>query len=227
MTAPVVLCAGLLLLLSVFSSSASTSSSVIAAPSDPAAAPETFQVRFTVSSSPPSTIVLNVTRSLAPIGVDHFYSLLNLLPPSDGEPLSFYDNNSFFRVVPDFVVQFGINGIPKMNAEFGQLTIPDDPVVGSNTYGTVSYATAGANTRTTQLFVNLADNSRLDASGFSPFAVVVEGMDFFVNAVFNPTPNDSNGVDQDKLAILGNEWVEKQYPGIEFIETARIVNANY
>lgn len=123
--------------------------------------------------------------------------------------------------MPGFVVQFGINGVPKMNADYGAVAILDDPVIASNTYGTISYATAGPDTRTTQLFVNLADNSRLDSMGFSPFAVVVEGMEFF-ETVFNPTPNDSNGVDQDKLTLLGNEWVEKQYPGIEFIGEARI-----
>ncbi|KAJ3274037.1 hypothetical protein HDV01_003530 [Terramyces sp. JEL0728] len=89
----------------------------------------------------------------------------------------FYEDSAFFRVVPNFVVQFGLSGYPKINEIWGNNTIPDDPVVVSNLKGTVSYATAGPNTRTTQLFINSVDNARLDALGFAPFAKVVKGFE--------------------------------------------------
>mmetsp|Transcript_13243 Transcript_13243/g.31007 ORF Transcript_13243/g.31007 Transcript_13243/m.31007 type:complete len:223 (+) Transcript_13243:192-860(+) len=165
-------------------------------------APESFLVEMETDVDGGGKVVLNVTRAWAPIGVDHFYKLVRN---------DFYTANAFFRVVPDFVVQFGINGDPTINAEWSSDEILDDPVVVSNTVGTVTYATAGPDTRTTQLFINLADNSQLDSQGFAPFATVVEGMDV-VQAIYNPTPNDSNGINQDEYSKLGNDWLTKRYP---------------
>jgi peptidyl-prolyl cis-trans isomerase A (cyclophilin A) len=168
-------------------------------------APDHFTVQFIPSFSPSTPIVLNVTRAWAPIGVDHFYALLND---------HFYDMAAFFRVVPNFVVQFGIAGVPAENNKWST-AIKDDPVVASNVQWTVSYATAGPNTRTTQIFINLVDNSFLDADGFAPFATVIKGMDV-VNKIYNPTPGDQNGVDQDKYMAYGNSWITKNYPLIDF-----------
>jgi peptidyl-prolyl cis-trans isomerase A (cyclophilin A) len=161
-----------------------------------------------ISGKPAPTIVLNVTRSWAPIGADHLYALVNA---------HFYDvvPSALFRVVPGFVVQFGISGLPSENAKWAT-AIQDDPVVVSNTVGTLSYADAGPNTRTTQLFINYVDNSFLDAMGFAPLAVVTSGMGTALN-FYNPTPGNSNGVDQGSYTQYGNPWIVKQYPLINFI----------
>ncbi len=100
---------------------------------------------------------------------------------------------------------------------------PTPPHLQSNLVGTMTYATAGPNTRTTQLFINFQDNSELDSQGFAPFAKIVSGMGTAV-AIFNPTPGDSDGVDQDKYMTLGNAWIRKAYPGINFITKATISN---
>ena len=101
----------------------------------------------------------------------------------------------------------------------------DDPVIGSNTIGTISFAaTSEPNSRTTQVFINYGDNSFLDAMGFAPFGVVVSGLDVAVN-VYNPTPGDSGGVDQDQYEKKGNSWIEEKYPGINFINRAVINEA--
>merc|ERR1719445_1697490 len=121
-------------------------------------APETYQVLF--ETDVPGNFVLNVTRAWAPIGADHFFSLLN------DHFYSVDGGAAFFRVVPDFVVQFGISGSPNETKKW-DTPIEEDPVVESNVAGTVSYATAGPNSRTTQIFINLVDNSFLDADGFA------------------------------------------------------------
>jgi peptidyl-prolyl cis-trans isomerase A (cyclophilin A) len=132
--------------------------------SDPVA-PDTFTVVWntTVSTQP---IVLEVIREWSPLGVDRFYQLIQD---------NYYDCAAFFRVVPDFIVQFGIASDPN-ETEKWSTTVPDDPVLESNLYSYVSFATAGNNTRTAQLFINTADNSHLDALGFSPFGRIIEGM---------------------------------------------------
>ncbi len=144
-------------------------------------APSTFLVQFsTTVKNGTGNIVLNITRSWAPNGVDRFWELLQ-------SPLNYYNENGFFRLVPGFVgmhfrnvnllVQFGINGNPTVSQKWENAYIQDDPVILSNTVGTISYADAGPNTRTTQLFINYADNSFLDSQGFAPFGYVVSGMD--------------------------------------------------
>lgn len=127
-------------------------------------------------------IVLAINRSWAPLGSDRFYSLM-----LDG----YYNNATFFRVVDDFVVQFGIAALPYESEKWNTI-IPDDPVVVSNLQWTVSYATGGPNTRTTQLFINTVNNTYLDDYGFSPFGVVTSGYDTIL-AILNPTPNNTDG----------------------------------
>lgn len=173
-------------------------------------APEKFTVVFDTNvllkgvSAPP--IVMEVIRSWAPKGVDRFYSLMK-----DG----FYNQAGLFRVVPDFVLQFGIAASPAETEKWNTI-ITDDPVVMSNTNWTVSYATAGPDTRTTQIFINYIDNSRLDSMGFSPFARVVSGFETALSVV-NPTPGDSNGVDQDEYTAKGNDWLLQSCPDISLI----------
>ena len=156
-------------------------------------------------------VIINVSTSLAPLGAAHLRSLVED---------HFYDGAAFFRVVPKFVVQFGIAGTPAENKKW-QTAIVDDPVVGSNVEGTVTYATAGPNTRTTQLFINLGDNQRLDAQGFAPFGRVVQGIEI-IRAISNPTPGKSGGVDQNAYTEKGDAWIRKAYPMINFILNATL-----
>ena len=118
-------------------------------------------------------------------------------------------------MVPDFVVQFGIASEPTETHKWKN-AIPDDPVLQSNLPGTVSFATGGPNTLTTQIFINTVDNSRLDDMGFSPFAKVISGMDT-VLAIYNPTPGDGNGASQLHYTKQGNEWILEKYPEIDLI----------
>eukprot|EP01031_Cornospumella_fuschlensis_P035336 gene35336-42818_t len=186
-------------------------------PKSDAVAPEKFNVRFDTNviladGTNAEPIVLEVTRAWAPLGVDRFYSLIQ-----DG----FYNQAGFFRVVPDFVLQFGISALPEETAKW-DTAIKDDPVLVSNTNWTVSYATAGPDTRTTQIFINYVDNSRLDTSGFAPFAKVISGFNTAL-AVVNPTPGDSNGINQEIYTLKGNEWLLSKYPTVSLATCAEIV----
>jgi len=168
---------------------------------------------FRSDGSPAEPIVISVNRSWAPIGADHLYSVM-----SDG----FYDCAAFFRVVPDFVVQFGIAASPAETAKWN-IPIVDDPVLQSNLPWTVTYATAGPDTRTTQLFINTVDNSRLDSDGFAPFGMVTQGFDT-VLAIVNPTPDSSDGVNQVEYTKLGNDWLLNKYPDISLISASVLSN---
>ena len=172
-------------------------------------APDSFLLKFNTDIDGDGTVTLNITRSWAPIGADHLYALV-----AD----KFYDGAAFFRVVPGFVVQFGIAGTPAENTKWST-PIKDDPVVQSNLKYTMSYATAGPNTRTTQLFINYVDNSRLDSMGFAPVGKVVAGSKY-LDRVFDPTPGSSGGVDQQSYETKGDTWIHEQYPEINFITTA-------
>ncbi|KAL3907820.1 MAG: hypothetical protein SGILL_008715 [Bacillariaceae sp.] len=175
-------------------------------PNPDATAPDFFTVEFpTTASTEP--IIMEVNRSWAPLGVDRFYALVQD---------NYYDCAAFFRVVPDFVVQFGIASEPEESLKWNT-TIPDDPVLMSNLYGTISYATAGPDTRTTQLFINSANNSRLDADGFAPVGRVISGMDT-VLALYNPTPNSTDGLDQDEYMAGGNAWILSNSSEVDLIE---------
>ena len=122
-------------------------------------APDEFSVRLETSAGP---VVIQVTRDWAPIGADRFYNLVRN---------GFYDGQRFYRVVPNFVVQWGFSGNPELNAAWYRARILDDPVKQSNTRGRITYAKSNQpNTRTTQLFINSGDNANLDDMGFAPSA---------------------------------------------------------
>jgi peptidyl-prolyl cis-trans isomerase A (cyclophilin A) len=184
-------------------------------PNSDVKAPEKYQVSFLtnvqINGFAANPIVLEVIRAWAPLGADRFYSLVK-----DG----YYNVAAFFRVVPNFVLQFGIAAEPAETSKWDTI-IHDDPVIVSNTNWTVSYATAGPETRTTQLFINYIDNSRLDDMGFAPFAKVISGWETALQVV-NPTPGDSDGVDQDEYTALGNDWILQKYPTISMITCTTI-----
>jgi peptidyl-prolyl cis-trans isomerase A (cyclophilin A) len=180
----------------------------------PCDAPSTFNVQFTLlfkSPNPPTSkvVVLEVIKAWAPIGVQRFWELLKA---------HYYDSNGLFRVVPGFVIQWGIAALPAVSERWN-VTIKDDPVVASNVRGTIAYATGGPNTRTTQLYVNLGNNSRLDAEGFAPFAKVTSGMDVFdaVYAGYGQNP------DQNTIYSQGNAYLQSQFPLLTYIETAKVI----
>jgi len=171
-------------------------------------APEKFQVKFETTKG---DFVVDVTRAWAPIGADRFYTAVKN---------KFYNDCRFFRVVPNFMVQFGINGDPEVQQKWRQDTIKDDPVTKSNTRGMVTFATAGPNTRTTQLFINYKDNSFLDRQGFAPFGMVsAEGMKVVdkINAEYGESPS------QAKIQSAGNEYLKEQFPKLDYIKKATIV----
>jgi peptidyl-prolyl cis-trans isomerase A (cyclophilin A) len=173
-----------------------------------AKAPATYRVRFTTTKGP---FVVTVHRAWAPLGADRFYNLVRA---------RFFDGVTFFRVVKGFVVQFGISGDPKVAAAWQQATIKDDPVKTSNTPGTITYADAGPDTRTTQVFVNLGNNASLDGQGFSPFGRVTSGMSV-VNKLYGGYGEQPTGM-QQQISTQGNAFLKKQFPKLDHIVTARI-----
>ena len=174
-------------------------------------APDEFKVRFETSAG---AFVIDVTRDWSPRGADRFYSLIRI---------GFYDDQRFFRVLPNFVVQWGMSGDPEVTAAWQTARIKDDPVKESNVPGTITFAKTNApNSRTTQLFINLGDNSaNLDGQGFAPFGRVVEGMEVVgsFNAEYGSTPSTN----QATIAERGNEFLNKNFPNLDYIVTAKIV----
>jgi peptidyl-prolyl cis-trans isomerase A (cyclophilin A) len=150
-----------------------------------------------------------VHRDWAPIGADHFYELVKS---------GYFDGCRFFRVVPGFVVQFGLAADPAVTRKWKAPSLRDDPVKQHNVRGTLVYATAGPNTRTTQLFINLGDNSRLDADGFAPFGVVTKGMGA-VDAIF---PGYGEAPQQPLIESQGNAYLEPKFPKLDYIRKATI-----
>ncbi len=172
-------------------------------------APETFQVKFETSAG---DFVVDVTRAWAPNGADRFYEAVKA---------GFYDDCRFFRVVPGFMVQFGINGNPEVQEKWRDATIPDDPVKKSNTRGMVTFAkTSQPNSRTTQLFINYKDNSFLDNQGFAPFGKVSEeGM----KAIDNISAEYREQPSQTLIQRRGNEYLKENFPKLDYIKKATIV----
>ena len=177
-------------------------------------APETYQVKFVTTRG---EFTVNVTRAWAPIGADRFYNLVKH---------HFYDNASFFRVVPGFVVQFGISAYPPVSAAWQNANIKDEPVTGSNKRGYLTYAkTSQPNTRSTQIFINLKDNASLDRQGFSPFGMVdTQGMKV-VDMLYDQY-GDSAGPDQDQIATQGKPYLDKGWPKLDSIKSATLVGAS-
>ena len=184
------------------------------APAATPATPASFRVQFETNKG---NFVVQVDRALAPNGVDRFHQLV-----SEG----FYDEVRFFRVIPNFMVQFGIHGDPAVTARWRAQSIQDDPVVGSNTRGTVTFAmTSAPNSRTSQIFINLVDNARLDASGFAPFGRVVEGMDVVdqLYSGYGEGAPQGNGPAQQQAVSEGNAYLTRDFPLLDHVVRATIV----
>jgi peptidyl-prolyl cis-trans isomerase A (cyclophilin A) len=175
-------------------------------------APDVFRVKFETSKGP---FVIEVHREWAPIGADRFYNLVKN---------GFYDNDRFFRVIDGFMAQFGINGDPKISAAWREARIKDDPVRVSNRRGYITYAMAGPNTRTTQVFISFGDNSNLDAQGFAPFGMVVSGMRV-VDSLFNGYGEGApqgRGPEQGLLQTQGNAYLAQKFANLDYIAKAKI-----
>ena len=175
-------------------------------------APDTYRVNFDTSKG---AFVVTVHRDWAPNGADRFYNLVKA---------GFYDDVRFFRVIPNFMAQFGIHGNPSVMSAWRSAQIKDDPVKQSNTRGFVVFATAGPNTRTTQLFINFKDNSSLDKQGFAPFGEVTKGMDV-VDKIYDGYGEGAprgKGPEQGRIQNEGNAYLTKDFPKLDYIKTATI-----
>jgi peptidyl-prolyl cis-trans isomerase A (cyclophilin A) len=178
--------------------------------------PEKYRVLFSTSKG---DFTVEVTRDWAPRGADRFLELVKS---------GFYNDARFFRVIRSprpFMAQFGIAGDPALTAKWTDANLQDDPVKQQNTRGRITFATAGPNTRTTQLFINYADNSRLDSQGFSPFGEVISGMEVVdqLYADYGEGAPGGNGPDQGRIEKEGNAYLTKDFPNLDYIKTATIV----
>lgn len=176
------------------------------------AVPDSFEVTFTTTRG---DVVVRAHRSWAPRGVERFYTLARS---------GFYDDIRFFRVLDGFMAQFGASGDPSVQKRWSDSTIADDPVTQSNTRGMVSFASAGPDTRTTQLFINTADNARLDGMGFAPIGRVVSGMeavDSLYSGYGEGAPMGA-GPDQARIANQGNAYLDRDFPLLDAVRRARV-----
>lgn len=177
-------------------------------------APDTFLARFETSAG---AFAIQVVRTWAPIGADRFYNLVRH---------GYYDDSRFHRTVPDFIVQWGLAGDPAVTDAWIDQTIPDDTlVVASNVRGTIAFAFTDPNTRTTQVYINVVDNSRLDAQGFPPFGRVVEGMDVVDGIYSGYGENSGGGVrrgDQSAIVAGGNAYLDREFPLLDRLIRARV-----
>ncbi|MCK5861456.1 MAG: peptidylprolyl isomerase [Candidatus Hydrogenedentes bacterium] len=173
----------------------------------PETAPDTFKVKFECTNG---EFIVECTKEWAPIGVERFYALVR-----EG----YFDNTGFFRVVPGFVVQFGLAADPKVTAKWKSKVIKDDPVTQTNAPGTLTFATSGPNSRTTQLFINLGNNARLDGMGFAAFGKIVEGMPIVqkISSKYGERPQ------QNLITNEGDSYLRKNFPDMDYITKATLI----
>ena len=169
-------------------------------------APDSFRVAFETSKG---SFTVEAHRAWSPQGVDRFYQLVET---------HFFDNERVFRVIPEFIAQFGLNDNKKINELWDAKLITDDPVRQHNVKGTLTYAHEGPGTRSHQLFFNLDDNSRLDTLGFAPIGKVVDGMQV-VDSLYS---GYGERINQHLVSTLGNSYLQRMFPKLDYIRTARI-----
>jgi cyclophilin family peptidyl-prolyl cis-trans isomerase len=177
-------------------------------------APDVYRVRIDTSKG---SVVLEVTRALAPRGVDRFYHLVET---------GFYDDSRFFRVIAGRFAQFGIPGNPAIGGIWRNQSFPDDPVRASNTRGTFAYAMTGPDARTTQIYINTSDQQQQDAQGFAPFGKVVEGMDVVDKLYSGYGETSGSGMragKQGRLFEEGNAYLDREFPRLDKLIRARII----
>ena len=170
-------------------------------------APEIYKAKFTTTKG---DFVVTVNRSSAPNGADRFYNLVKI---------GFFSDAYFFRVVPNFIVQFGIHSDPSVSAAWRNANLKDDAVRETNKRGSLTFATAGPDTRTTQLFINFGDNASLDGRGFAPFGNVTEGIEVVdkINPEYGESPN------QGEIQSAGGAYLSKNFPRMDKIVSAMII----
>jgi len=201
------------LLVSAFAAPAFSQSAGLANPASlRETAPASYKARFDTSKG---VFVIEVQRDWAPNGADRFYNLVKN---------GFYDNVRFFRVISGFMVQFGISGDPKISAPWRDARIADDPVKQSNKRGFITFAMAGPNTRTSQVFINFGDNASLDSQGFPPFGRVVSGMNVVdaLNAEYGEGAPRGRGPDQGRVQMEGNAYLARDFGKLDFVKKATI-----
>lgn len=176
--------------------------------------PATYTVELATTAGP---IQIDVTRAWSPNGADRFYNLVRA---------GFYTDVAFFRVIDGFMAQCGIHGSPEVSRAWQRASIADDPVVQHNTRGMVSFATAGPGTRTTQFFINLVDNSRLDGMGFSPFGRVRDASMANVDRLYHGYGEGApagRGPQQARMQSEGNTYLRAEFPELSYIQSARVL----
>lgn len=177
-------------------------------------APDVYRVRIDTSKG---SVVLEVTRALAPRGVDRFYHLVET---------GFYDDSRFFRVIAGRFAQFGIPGNPAIGGIWRNQSFPDDPVRASNTRGTFAYAMTGPDARTTQIYINTSDQLQQDVQGFAPFGKVIEGMDVVDKLYSGYGETSGSGMragKQGRLFEEGNAYLDREFPRLDKLIRARII----
>lgn len=193
-----------------------------------ASAPETVTAKRAAAKAPPPArykvklettkgdIIIEVDRAWSPYGADHFHDLVTA---------GFYNGVKFHRVLKKFIAQFGINGDPKTGEIYANLKIPDDPVKGKNRRGTVAFAKIGPNSRTAEVFINLANNTMLDSTGFTPFGRIISGMEVAdqLAYVYGELQPKGGGPDPARIHQIGNKYLESQYPRLDAIKKAAVI----
>lgn len=177
-------------------------------------APPIYEAKFTTTKG---DFNIKVTREWAPRGADRFYNLVKH---------GFFDGATFFRAIAGFMVQFGISAHPQVSAPWREARINDDPVIGSNKKGFISFAMSGPNSRTTQVFINLVDNARLDPMGFSPFGEVTSGMEVVeaLHSGYGEGAPRGSGPEQGRVQMEGRKYLEAQFPNLDSIKSAMIIS---
>jgi peptidyl-prolyl cis-trans isomerase A (cyclophilin A) len=175
-------------------------------------APDTYQVKFITTRG---DFTITVTRAWAPAGADRFYNLVKH---------HFYDGARVYRVIPNFVAQFGISAYPPINAAWAKATIKDDPVVEKNKRGTLTFAkTSNPNSRTTEIFINLKDNPSLDSMGFAPFGVVDDKGINIVEMFYDQYPDPAGANEQPNMEKGGEQYIAQKFPKLDTIKSTTIV----